>query len=117
MAGAEQRQVSPPRLLEGMSQTMFRHPLRNAPAALPPRPARRPGFPARLGLPARLGRSSCVPGRLLALPPRPTVEAEGGELARASRLALLEAPLLAAAEPMSLRRLVAAATLSDAAEG
>ncbi len=81
------------------------HPLRRGPVVLLHRPTRPVNHPSRIG-------------RLLDLPPRPSEEpGEGGELARDSRLALLEAALLAADEPVTLRRLVTAATLADAAEG
>lgn len=42
--------------------------------------------------------------------------AAGGELSRDARMALVEAALLAADEPLTLRRLAAAAGLADAAE-
>lgn len=80
---------------------MFHHPLRPSPAAILKRPTRPVNHRCRLDPP----------------PARSTQAAEGGELARDPRLALVEAALLAADEPVMMRRLVTAATLTDAAEG
>src|SRR5262245_23596786 len=91
---------------------MFHHPLRREPAVLLQRPTRpvnhRPANPHR---PMGEGAS---PNRQVGEPGSPG--AAGGELARDPRLALVEAALIAADEPLTLRRLAVAATLSDAAE-
>jgi segregation and condensation protein B len=57
-------------------------------------------------------------GRRLLLPEggESAAVADGGDLAREPRVALLEAALLAADEPLSLRRLIMAAGLTDNAE-
>jgi segregation and condensation protein B len=84
---------------------MFRHPLHRSSPALLHRPLRPINHPPR-------------PIHHLDLDPGPVAEpVEGGELVRDARLAMLEAALMGADEPATLRRLAAAAGLTDAGEG
>lgn len=87
-----------------MSFTMHTHPLMRPSPALRPARAR----PVNQPLPLRL--------RLGGAAGRQGDDTEGGELAREPRLALLEAALMAADEPLTVRRLISATGLADAAE-
>jgi segregation and condensation protein B len=74
---------------------------------------RRPS-PARTG--TCLPRNHCLPA-IYRIRPEAIEEGAGeGELARDARLALVEAALVAADEPLTPRRLATAAGLADAAE-
>ena len=84
---------------------MQRHPLRRPAAAQLSRP-RGPSQPQ----PVRRGFLDLEEGS------EGPVAGEAGELVRDARLALLEAALIAADEPLPLRRLAAVAELTDAAE-
>jgi segregation and condensation protein B len=90
---------------QGKSFTMHRHPLRRPSPVLLQRPRALDHH-----RPPSLGFSG--PNRKEA-----GGTAEGGDLVREPRLAQVEAALMAADEPLTLRRLIAAADLTDAAEG
>jgi segregation and condensation protein B len=68
--------------------------------------------PGRFGLP----RNHRLPALYRLCGKEMDESATGGELARAARVALVEAALLAADEPLTLRRLAAVAGLADASE-
>jgi len=90
---------------QGKSFTMHRHPLRRPSPALLQRPRTLAQLrPPSLGYPGPDRKETAG-------------TAEGGDLVREPRVALVEAVLMAADEPLTLRRLLAAADLTDAAEG
>jgi len=74
---------------------------------------RPPRGPALRRLPTRLPCDQRLPALYRLLPYRPSETAVQGELARDPRLALVEAALLAADEPLTTRKLAAIAGLSD----
>jgi segregation and condensation protein B len=90
--------------MQGKFTAMTRHPLSRAPGVLLLRRNR----PVNHALPAV--------HRLTPTERADTLATEGGELARDGRLAMVEAALIAADEPLTPKRLAAVASLADGAE-
>jgi segregation and condensation protein B len=83
-------------------------------SSLIPHPCRR--GPGQRRRPERLPENHPLPLLYRLVRDEPAEQAQPGELTREARLALVEAALLAADEPLTARRLAAAAGLADGAE-